>query len=303
MAETKSGIVHVSSYTRNGQEVSAHTRSTPPSSVRVKEKFGGPYNSNPQDNISLKEALSSLGYYKAPDWGIDGYASTSLLNSVKDFQKDNSLTVDGNIFPNGETEKKLNENLYKQILRKAKYSSAAAMQGQSLGFSDEIEGVLGGIGYGIGSLNPKWNKKNETVPEAIKRGYIENRDNRRAHLEEAYRESPFLTGASEAIGAISSPAGQAFKAAKTAPLGVKSRKNITEAIATGGTYGVGVSENEKKDYAKNIGLGIAGNYIGYRFSNNILGRSGSPLARSLINEGIGSLLKNGAKLYKKYNDE
>lgn len=50
-------------------------------------------------------------------------------------------------------------------LKKAEYASAAAMQGLSLGFADEIEGVAGGVGYALASLLIRM-KKFGTQPAA-----------------------------------------------------------------------------------------------------------------------------------------
>ena len=38
-------------------------------------------------------------------------------------------------------------------LDKAGYAANGAMQGLSFGFADEIEGAMGGLGYGLASLN------------------------------------------------------------------------------------------------------------------------------------------------------
>lgn len=79
----------------------------------------------------------------------------------------------------------------------------------SYGWSDELEGVIGGVGYAVGSLVPSWNKNNESMSEAFKRGYKIHRDEERQKLEEARQNAPVLTTISEAAGAIASPIGAA----------------------------------------------------------------------------------------------
>ena len=60
-------------------------------------------------------------------------------------------------------------------LRKAEQLTTAALDGLSLGWADELEGAASTVGYGLASLNPKWNKTNESVWEAMKRGYVRGR--------------------------------------------------------------------------------------------------------------------------------
>lgn len=169
------------------------------------------------------------------------------------------------------------------LVDKLEYASAGAMQGLSFGFADEIEGAMGGIGYGLASLNPKWNKTGESFTEAVKRGYVKNRDKRRDHVKEGYEKAPVITQTSEAIGAIANPIRFA-SATKTAPLRIKARKNLIDAVLSGGAYGIGISEGDYKDYAKNISSSIIGNVAGYGLSNRNFGRAGSPLGRKGVNE-------------------
>lgn len=75
----------------------------------------------------------------------------------------------------------------------------------SYGWSDEVEGVLGGVGYAVGSLVPSWNKNNESMSEAFKRGYITHRDEERQKLEQARQNAPVLTAVGEIAGGAVSP--------------------------------------------------------------------------------------------------
>ena len=51
-----------------------------------------------------------------------------------------------------------NENSNSNYLKTAEQMSAAAMDGISLGLSDEINGAMNAVGYGLASLVPAWNK-------------------------------------------------------------------------------------------------------------------------------------------------
>lgn len=185
-----------------------------------------------------------------------------------------------------------------------KYASAGAMQGLSLGFSDEIEGAMGGLGYGIGSLNPKWNQSGESFTEAVKRGYVEKRDNRREHIKKGYEKSPAVMMTSELITALGSPGGLLFKVSKTAPLTIKARKNLVEAVATGGAYGVGVSEGGVDDYAKNIGLGALSSYAGNRVTQKAFGRGNANSSKNLLEQSIISGTNNLlGRAYNRYHSD
>ena len=229
----------------------AHTRSAPGGgggggSFSTGRPISPSSPNNVNDALKLKNSLNKLGYYPTPKEGMQGFADNQMFDGVKAFQKKHGLAVDGVVKPGGETERKINQKLSERKtsgrLDKAAYASAGAMRGLSLGFSDEIEGAAGGLGCGVASLNPKWNKDNESFSEAAKRGYAEYRDNRRGHIREGCKTAPALMTASEAAGAVGSPAGLAFKASKAAPLAVKARKNLMEAIAAGTAYGIGVSD-------------------------------------------------------------
>lgn len=56
-------------------------------------------------------------------------------------------------------------------LRKAEQLTTAALDGLSLGWTDELEGAASAVGYGLASLNPQWNiyDNNVTETEDMKR--------------------------------------------------------------------------------------------------------------------------------------
>lgn len=55
-------------------------------------------------------------------------------------------------------EKPQQNGVFGNVLKKGEQLASAGLNGLSLGFADEMEGVMGGLGYGLASLNPKWTK-------------------------------------------------------------------------------------------------------------------------------------------------
>ncbi|MCP4395673.1 MAG: peptidoglycan-binding protein, partial [Alphaproteobacteria bacterium] len=53
----------------------------------------------------VKKALSEMGHYKPPEWGITEIPDQDMFKGIKSFQKENNLRVDGIMKPGGETEK------------------------------------------------------------------------------------------------------------------------------------------------------------------------------------------------------
>ena len=62
-----------------------------------------------KDVFVIKTALNSLGYYDEPDYGMTVYPDRQMFDSIKSFQKDNKLQIDGVINPGGETIGKIND--------------------------------------------------------------------------------------------------------------------------------------------------------------------------------------------------
>lgn len=68
--------------------------------------------SNDLDDISnIKLALTSLGYYDDTKTGLSTFVDDQLFNSIKLFQKGNSLKVDGIIKPEGPTQAVIKKEL------------------------------------------------------------------------------------------------------------------------------------------------------------------------------------------------
>lgn len=207
------------------------------------------------------------------------FSDNQIFDGIRKFQKDNRLKVDGIMKPSGET-----ESFFNKLLQKGEYLSSAAQQGLSLGWSDEIKGALGGIGYGLGSLKPEWNKTKESFSQAVKRGYQNYRDRERHNLEAGRQEMPVSSRLAEAAGAFASPS-KLVKSAKTAPLRFAQRKNLLDMVSSSIVYGAGVSDHKLSEYAKNIGLAAGGNALGYKAGNQLYGRGSSrSIERAVISE-------------------
>ena len=188
------------------------------------------------------------------------------------------------------------ESGWQNIVRNADYMSTAARQGLSYGWSDELEGVIGGVGYAVGSLVPNWNKNNESMSEAFKRGYITHRDEERQKLEEGRKNAPVLTMAAEAAGGgvspfskfLPTPNAPYLNAVKKIPL-----KNIAKAATI---YGTGAAEHGNSvgetlgNYAENIGIGAIGGTAGHNIGKLMFGRSNFPPERGLYEQTVGTVM-------------
>lgn len=67
------------------------------------------YNVHPEDVFNVKSALSVFGYYDHEKDGISEYPNDQMFHSIKAFQKDNNLKVDGIMKPFGETISKIKQ--------------------------------------------------------------------------------------------------------------------------------------------------------------------------------------------------
>ena len=70
-------------------------------------KLAASANVHPADVTMVKGALRRLGFYQAPDWGIDELPDRALFDAIEAFQKANGLKADGVIDPGGKTEEML----------------------------------------------------------------------------------------------------------------------------------------------------------------------------------------------------
>lgn len=70
-------------------------------------------------------------------------------------------------------------------------------------------------------------------------------------------------------------------------------KNLIDATAGGIVYGSGSSENNAKDYAKNIGLGLVGGVGGQTVGMHLFGKGNNrPLARTMTSLATNQVAKS-----------
>ncbi len=79
------------------------------SRLRLRGKISRSHGVEPEDTRSVKIALRDFGYYREPSFGITPYPDEQLFKGIENFQDDFDLQKDGQMFPGGETERKLNE--------------------------------------------------------------------------------------------------------------------------------------------------------------------------------------------------
>ncbi len=189
-------------------------------------------------------------------------------------------------------------------LRKAEQLTTAALDGLSLGWADELEGAASAVGYGLASLNPQWNKTNESFWDAMKRGYVKGRDNRRQVLAQGLQENPTTTTVTQMAGAYASPI-KFFGYSKTTPLGIQNKLNNYDAVANGIIYGIGSGQDNWQNYAQQIGIGLVGNFAGNRFAAQAFGRAVNPLIRNAFStasgEATGYVIDGIKNQYHNYN--
>lgn len=63
------------------------------------------------DSANIKFSLTSLGYYDDSETGLSSYPEDALVSSVKSYQKDRGLSIDGVINPEGETHSSIKKDL------------------------------------------------------------------------------------------------------------------------------------------------------------------------------------------------
>ena len=71
-------------------------------SISLNDTIGSSYPTDPEDVWNVKSGLSDLGYYEAPaTYGMTPWPDTPMFESIKSFQKDQDLEVDGIMKPEG----------------------------------------------------------------------------------------------------------------------------------------------------------------------------------------------------------
>ncbi len=201
-----------------------------------------------------------------------------------------------------------NQSSQPSMMDKAVYGSNAALQGLSFGFADELEGVASGLGYGLGSLVPRWNKTGESFSDAFKRGYTQTRDLRRQQLQEGYEKAPFITHGMETIGAVVSPLNKIGQISEFAPRSAQLTNGVKKAIGGGAAYGLGAGEGDIADHSKNIAYSTAGGFMGNKFANwakpvtsaLFMNKTARGLANSAVENVAGNTYLSGAKNLEEY---
>ena len=183
--------------------------------------------------------------------------------------------------PNAPQQPNPQPSTWDNTLRKTEQLATGALDGFSLGWFDELEGLASAAGYGLASLNPKWNKTNESAWDAMKRGYVNGRDNRRQILAQGLQENPVSTTLAQMAGAVSSPI-NLFRYTKTTPLRIKNVLNKKNAITNGVIYGFGSGQDDWLNYAQQIGIGLTGNLMGNLSAIKQFGPAANPLTRNIF---------------------
>ncbi|MDO5387377.1 MAG: hypothetical protein Q4F75_08955, partial [Pseudomonadota bacterium] len=135
-----------------------------------------------------------------------------------------------------------------------KYATAAALQGYTLGFSDEIYGLGGALKAGVDS----W-RAGQNVWDGMKNGYIENRDDARAYLNEARERAPNTVYAAEFGASLFNPLSKLkyLQVSKNLPRLTKMARNMRSNIVTSGVYGLGQGEGDVENQLATAAKGVA----------------------------------------------
>ena len=138
-------------------------------------------------------------------------------------------------------------------LRIAEQAATGALDGLTLGWIDEINGATNALGYGIGA----WATGRENPWDAMKRGYIQGRDNRRQVLQQGLNENPALVNTMQVVGAIASPVNHTNIFGQAPVLNHLGRA-LQNPIVGGSVAGFGTAEGNWQNQARGTLFG-AGN--------------------------------------------
>lgn len=178
-------------------------------------------------------------------------------------------------------------------------------QGVAMGWSDELMGLYGGLGRVManGTLRALgYSVNGESFADAWFKGYTDYRDFARQELSKGNERNPVISGGSEVLGAAFSPIKLAKPKGYTGstlgnfiahPVDI-ARARWKDAILTGAVNGIGSTDyknNTWEDYAKNIGMGVAGNIGGTYLGNATCGAGNMmyPIQRGMTNAGVQSV--------------
>lgn len=222
-----------------------------------------------------------------------------LQNSNNNYAK--PITSAGNTYLPNQNQ----ETLFNKTLRNGEYASGAIQQGLSAGWADEIEGVMGGLGYAIGSLNQNWNKNGESPFSAAQRGYTETRDYRRNNIAEGYQKAPVMMQTMTDLGSIASPINHT-NIFGTMPVLNHAGQALQNPIISGSLAGLGASQGNMANQAVDTLIGgITGkmsnaitapvnNYVTYQpqgYNGNYGQNIVQPIAGRFINDILLKIIK------------
>lgn len=111
----------------------------------LKGAVGNNMGNAPEDVLTVKRGLSRAGYYdtgEAPE--PHGYLTKAMDESIRNFQKDNNLRVDGTLLPGGETERSLYEATTGRSADEA-FGRARNENAEKVGFGGNITGMIAHI--------------------------------------------------------------------------------------------------------------------------------------------------------------
>lgn len=81
--------------------------------IKISDGVGNNLKNKTEDVLQAKSALNRLGYFHpSGNQEPHGYVTREFDMSIKKFQKENSLRIDGIMFPSGETETMINRQSY-----------------------------------------------------------------------------------------------------------------------------------------------------------------------------------------------
>lgn len=79
--------------------------------LTLARSVGRDRNTHLDDTAKTKFALTALGHYEDDDSGLSPFADDALFKSVRSFQEQNGLAVDGVLNPDGPTQTEINRQL------------------------------------------------------------------------------------------------------------------------------------------------------------------------------------------------
>ncbi|MDO5386471.1 MAG: hypothetical protein Q4F75_04285 [Pseudomonadota bacterium] len=238
---------------------------------------------------SYGTAVSNGGQQVAGGYG-NGYAADYAQTPPLQNNSDNNVSE---------------EQAPMSFLEKAEALASAGMQGVSLGWADEIEGALGGLGYGFGAMLNLGPQK-ENVWDAVKRGYYKHRDARRDVLHRGAEEMPVAMTAAEIAGSVAAP--NILRVGKGASSRVVDRVAQRNDWISAPVYGLGSAEGDWKSHAEGLGVGIGASLLTAPLSpyNNrfamaaSMSRPGRKVIQNTLNNMQGKLLEKGYNQGKEY---